>query len=192
MFCRRCGNEVYEGEMYCSECGAPLNEIEPVETTQEKIHDRVTDNGTYERLGGWLLVFVILHCIGLAINTFSVIVVIIATIRYAAGRAMLILVPTVAMIFFQFKYIIGIIQKDPKFLLNYHIAMGINVLSGVVMQFAGLTEQNIMNLAGQIIIIVLLTVYFVQSRRVITYMGSDRFLREDPLTRNAKAAEPFV
>lgn len=52
MFCSKCGNEVRNGELNCSECGTPT--IPSVQTQQPVYYQPVQKEGNCTSIGGWI------------------------------------------------------------------------------------------------------------------------------------------
>ena len=158
----------------------------------------------YQELGGWLkaivvigyigVVLMIIECVLLDIQLFQTM----SFISNLGGQSGILVVTTIlsniAFIIaavIEWKFITKIKEKDSSFLWYYHklcifAGIAIVILAGISNGFAS-AIGSLLELA---IVAFLWTLYFVKSVRVRTYMGSDEYLRVDPLTRNVKSPIP--
>jgi len=100
-------------------------------------------------------------------------------------------------------FLVMIILKNQYFLAAYHLAVLLDFTSALIIIIAmtsfvnryslnvpEFTTTMIGALVGSIVGLIIWTRYFTRSVRVRTYMGSDRYLRHSPLTKNAQSPVP--
>jgi len=160
----------------------------------------------FNKLGGWLLVFVVVYFLQAAIGVLTqfgeggMMDVLRGWSMYDGVHGWLLLagqiVSLVTTAIFVFTAI-AILQRDPYFLRNRQMALvaaGIDVLiklaEGLLYGLAGYGWPSLMLQAGFLLCSVwIVRVYYTRSGRVRAYMGSDEYLRLGLFAKGAGAGD---
>ena len=165
----------------------------------------------YHELGGWLKAIVILQYVAGGLMIFAGVLGLLAmTVGLGAfgGYAMQspvaglglgalglvggIIILAICGIYAAYYFVLAtkIKNRDPSFLRFYHIVSIVLVVLSLLGLLGNHESGQIRSFAWQVIWIVLLTMYYVKSVRVRTYMGSDEYIRQSPITKDMEAPQP--
>lgn len=215
-FCSNCGAPLLDGARFCSSCGALTDSTEqvtsqpvqqpawqeqqvPGSSLQPQVQGSFVQtqpyvDPKYQKLGGWLLFFVI--CWGLAAlfglyNVFSTLSTIVQYGRFFGAIQFLSLfvsgLSSVFSIAVDVFIMLSIIKKNPKFLRLYQILVVANSAFGLLSILISGAATGFYNapivigtfigvIIGCAVGLILMTMYFCKSVRVRTYMGSTEYL----------------
>ena len=154
----------------------------------------------YKKMGGFLLVWVIIGCLSIVSSAIQLTRLIwdsVTAINLAPEIIpyLLFAIPSqIAIIILFVVHLIQIYQRNPKFLLFFHITQILSLLvyAIILMWTASILYQRrieadstvVSEFFGSVIRYIAISVYFNRSVRVRTYMGTDSYFRMCPLTRN--------
>lgn len=173
----------------------------------------------YHKLGGFLLAIVVLGYIGAAVMIIEAIVLLIQMNQITgllemfgvSSGAFTLLFVVMALLYLLIAAVLFVMlhkirHKDHTFLRFYHIVCTVEIVLFLILIIAmysfvksipyvsyvydGNVGSMITSLILSIAVMVAYTVYFVKSVRVRTYMGSDRYIRLSPYTKNVPSPIP--
>ena len=222
MFCTKCGTEVPDGTKFCPTCG---NQLESGATsasaattsdysTQTYGVESSTTGGyssqvtgaytavehpEYQKMGGWLLFFMIINIIAAVYSFVSVITSCSVTgeamemmaafgMGDLQGIMMFSMVEMVVVAILELIFVYFVFSKNVSFLKFYQIVQILSIVLSVILIIAAnsvfgnygytLAEAGINvapSLVGGILGLILMTMYYCKSVRVRTYMGSTEY-----------------
>jgi hypothetical protein len=164
--------------------------------------------GKYSSMGGVLLFVEVCFIYSVLVNVaalFMNLVGFAAFVRISGLTAALFAATealTVAAIVLNIMLVAGLAGRKPRFLLVYHISVIVALASNVILYFydkstGGLvmpfytTAYFLALMCWTVMCTPLLTLYFVKSVRVRTYMGTDAYIKGNPLTKNMRPPKPL-
>lgn len=196
-FCPNCGAAVADGAKFCNTCGTSLAAAAPSNPQQQsyQYQQPYGANPKYQKLGGWLLFFVIGWAISGVVSLVSLIQLLPALgTLFSYGSIFAIagvvyLVEQIASLAVCVAMIVFVVQRNQMFLRYYQILtianIALNVLvsivavigSASVLEYsAAYLGNGIGTILGGVVGLIIMTLYFCKSIRVRTYMGSDEYL----------------
>lgn len=147
----------------------------------------------YQKLGGWLLFFVILSILGVvgslgsaastgmlisqvprSYHMFFIISIIITLVEAGLNTGFIVLVFKRSDIFLKYYQIISIVEV----VLAVVLSILVGTLPGANQVAGASVGSAIGSIIGGVVSLVLFTLYFCKSERVRTYMGSDSYLKK--------------
>ena len=171
----------------------------------------------YQKLGGWLLVIVVVTFIGafgVVLNLFSEDGFLRFASGYAGVKLWMELLIQACMLYegiMQVIYAVMIIQRDPRFgrtwqlkfignvlrtlaKLILHVAYGFppRAFGSTDVTFSFGLTNDIFAFLPFLLFVALIALYLKKSVRVRTYMGTNKYLRLMLFTKNAEGPEPMV
>ena len=219
-FCTSCGVQIPDGAAFCMNCGSPAQAAQAQQPTQQPQSQYQqpsqqpyqqpgvyapagAPNPSYQKLGGWLLVLVVLE----ALSTFSYVGYLADSVSglgalSSYGGAFLFVgavsvLANILGIVYAAGFIFLVVKRNPVFLRFYQI-MGIasmalalaNVIGSYLLAatststsatiaaatMVGAGAASIAGVVLAIAFLVLFTMYFCKSVRVRTYMGSTAYI----------------
>lgn len=210
-FCPNCGASLTEDAQFCTSCGKPVasagQSVQPQPaststgasgTSQQAAQPTPQPQATspagkdYEKLGGWLLFFVIAYGISAVwslVGLLGLSGVVGMVVTHSRDLALPIICSALAglvSIVADVCFIVLIVKKHPNFLrLLQIIRISVTGASFLLMIIAGLSYgggvamygiEAFSLLIGGGVSIVLMTMYFCKSERVRVYMGTTEYL----------------